>query len=388
MLIGFEASALQGQKSGVGYYTENLLGAIARVAPQHNYVLFSNREVKGIYPQDGSLRAHRRHAFPVRNIWMQSSLPLALRQTHPDVCHYPNYLAPLISGCPSVVTIHDMTLFITPRLHSFKKLALDRTLIPHVARKAAAIITVSNSARHDIVRFLKVPKGKVRVIPNAVSPMFRPVCDAAQLEATRRRYGLREPFILYVGTIEPRKNIARLAQAFAQLKRRGLPHKLALVGQPGWHVGPIFAEIERLGIKRDTLFTGYVPAEDLPALYSLAETMAFPSIYEGFGLPVLEAMACGAPVVTSRSSSLAEVAGDAALLVNPFCVDELADALYRLHKEPDLRAELRERGLNRAALFTWESAARATVDLYEQVAYQSLEAPDQGLLVASRRSNL
>jgi glycosyltransferase involved in cell wall biosynthesis len=367
MRIGFEASALQGCKSGVGYYAENLLSGMMSVAPQHDYVLFSNRDFGDApLPLPGE-RLCDRSLIPARAAWMQTALPASMRRAAPDVCHFPNYLAPLASPCPYGVTIHDMTLYITPRFHRFKKLVLDRTLLPHVARRAAGIITVSNSASEDIVRHLRVPREKVRVVMNAVAPIFRPVTDAARLSAVLARYGLTVPYILFVGTIEPRKNIARLVQAFARLKRAGFPHKLVLVGQPGWHYQPIYAVIERQGIARDVIVTGYVPLEDLPVLYSGAECMAFPSLYEGFGLPVLEAMACGAPVVTSTSSSLAEVAGDAALLVDPYSVEQIADALARIHNDPHVAGDLTSRGLARAARFTWENAARATLDLYETV---------------------
>src|SRR5687767_2737787 len=367
MRVGFEASALQGCKSGVGYYTENLLSSIMRTAPEHDYVLFTNREMNGSWRRLGNERLYDRRHFPVRALWMQAVLPGSLRDVRPDVCHFTNYLAPLSCDCPQIVTIYDMTVFITPRYHHFKKLVLDRTLIPRVARRADAIITVSNSARYDILRHLKVPREKVKVIAGGVSSHFRPVDDQAQLDAVRSKYGLHQPFILYVGTIEPRKNLTRLIQAFSDLKKSGLPHKLVIVGQQGWQVGPIFAEVERLGLAKDVLFTGYVPLEELPALYSLCESMAFPSLYEGFGLPVLEAMACGAAVVTSRSSSLIEVAGEAALLVNPLSVDEIADSLRRLHRDPDLRAELRQHGIARSSQFTWEAAARSTLDLYETI---------------------
>lgn len=367
MLIGYEASALQGHKSGVGYYTENMMASVMKEAPQHRYVLFTNRDIRQSRRPLGDETVYGRRFFPVRAVWMQTGLPVALRDVRPDVCHFTNYLAPVACSCASVVTIYDMTVFITPQFHGFKKQVLDRTLIPRVARRANAIITVSNSARNDILRYLRVPREKVKVITGAVSPMFRPVEDCARLEAVAMRYNLPQPFILYVGTIEPRKNLRRLIQAFANLKKRGLPHKLVIVGQQGWHFEPIFAEVEKLGLKSDVLFTGYVPIEDLPALYSLCEMMAFPSLYEGFGLPVLEAMACGAPVVTSRSSSLIEVAGEAGILVDPLSVDDIADALFRIHRDPDLRHDLRQRGIEHASRYTWEATARSTLAVYEQV---------------------
>ncbi len=368
MLIGLEASSLHGSKSGVGYYTENLLSTIMRIAPEHRYILFSNRDMRDSWELLGGETIYDRHLFRVRAAWMQTMLPRALREVRPDICHFTNYLAPLTSGCPYIVTIYDMTLFVTPRLHRFKKLVLDRTLIPHVARRANAIITVSNSARDDIVRFLGVPRDKIRVIHGGVAPAFCPITDRTALDVVRARYSLSQPYILYVGTIEPRKNLLRLVQAFARLKKKGLPHKLAIVGQQGWHCAPVFAEVERLGLAHDVVFTGYVPFEDLPVLYSGAEVMAFPSLYEGFGLPVVEAMACGAPVVTSNTSSLSEVAGGAGLLVNPLSVDEISDALHSIHTDRSLRDSLSERGLARASHFTWEQSARNTLDLYEKVA--------------------
>ncbi len=367
MLIGYEASALQGRKSGVGYYTENMLTSVMRAAPQHRYVLFSNRNMRDGHRQLATEILHSERLFPVRALWMQAVLPGTLRSIQPDLCHFTNYMAPLVTSCPYIVTVYDMTIFITPRLHSFKKLVLDRTLIPRVARKAGAIITVSNSARKDILRYLKVPKEKVRVVPGAASPSFRPITDATQLEAVRARHGLYDPYILYVGTIEPRKNLPRLVRAFASLKRRGLPHKLVIVGQSGWHTEPIFAEIERLELKSEIVFTGYVPFEDLPAIYTMAEVMAFPSLYEGFGLPVIEAMACGTPVVTSNTSSLVEVADSAALLVDPLSVEELETALHRFISDRCLRADLREKGLERAAHLTWEHTAQATLEVYNSV---------------------
>ncbi|MEA2575943.1 MAG: hypothetical protein QOH93_3241 [Chloroflexia bacterium] len=377
MLVGFEASALHGRKSGVGYHTENMMASIMAASPENRYVLFSSRDVRGDdYALGAGLEYNARH-FPVRTVWMQTVLPSALRQVRPDLCHFTNYLAPVQCPCPSIVTIYDMTVFITPRFHTFKKFVLDRTLIPIVARRADAIVTVSNSARNDILRYLKVPRDKVRVIPGAASSHFHLTNDEDKLEEVRRRYGLDGSYILYVGTIEPRKNLVRLARAFSRLKKRGLPHKLLIVGQAGWQVGPVYAEVERLGLTKDVIFTGYVPLEDLPPLYTMAESLAFPSLYEGFGLPVIEAMACGTPVITSRSSSLREISGDAALLIDPLSVDELEDALYRVHSDPVLRACLREKGIARAALFTWETTARATLDLYKQVRSRSVGVKGQ-----------
>jgi glycosyltransferase involved in cell wall biosynthesis len=356
------------------------------VAPQHDYMLFSNRDMAGAWdaPAAGRLSHYKGRYFPVRMAWMQGVLPGTLRRVRPDVCHYPNYLAPIASMCPSIVTLHDMTLFVTPRFHNWKKLLLDRTLIPLVARRAQAIVTVSHSAGDDIVRYLGVPPSKVHVIMNAVSGAFQEITDKAALHAVRTRYGIDGPYILYVGTIEPRKNLVRLINAFRVLKKHGLPHKLVLVGQQGWHSAPIYAEVEKHDLSKDVRFTGYVPFEDLPALYSGASVMAFPSLYEGFGLPVLEAMSCGAPVVTSHSSALAEVADGAALLVDPQSSTQIADALYRVCTDGDLAAELSTKGRARARQFTWENAARATLEVYDGLLTSRVIAPQTQAIRTAR----
>ncbi len=367
MRIGVEATALQGNKSGVGYYTEHLLRGVMRAAPEHDYLVFVNRDVRATWTPLGAETLYGRRFRRPRALWMQTALPRALAETRPALCHFTNYLAPLACPCPSIVTIYDMTIFLTPQFHHWKKRVLDRVLVPPAARRAAAILTLSESARHDIVRRLGVPAARVHVVGAAAAPGFRPVTDPAEQARVRARYGLTGPYILYVGTIEPRKNLVRLIQAFARLKAAGLPHRLLLVGQPGWKDAPIYAEVARLGLTGQAVFTGYVPEADLPALYTLAEALAFPSIYEGFGLPVIEAMACGTPVLTSRSSSLEEIAADSALLVDPFSVEAIAAGLARLHADPALRADLARRGARRAAAYTWERASAATLAVYAQV---------------------
>ena len=361
--IGFDATTLRGAKSGVGYYTSHLLTHLMSEAPDLDYLLLSNRPIDDA---PGGRRLPDRYQFPNRTVWMQTVLPVALGRERPALCHFTNSIAPLPTSIPSVVTIHDMTLTLFPRLHPLKKHLVARPIIPLAARHAAAIITVSHSAKADIVRLLGVPAGKVHVIYEAAAPMFRPR-PRTEVDAVRERYGLHGRYILYVGTIEPRKNLVRLIEAYARLRARGLPHKLLLVGQRGWHDRPIYARVEQLGLGDDVIFTGYVPTADLPALYNLAEVFAFPSLYEGFGLPIIEAMACGAPVVTSCASSPGEIAGDAALTVDPLSVEALAVALETALTQPILADTLRERGLARAASLSWAAAARQTLAVYQTV---------------------
>jgi glycosyltransferase involved in cell wall biosynthesis len=302
-----------------------------------------------------------------KTVWMQTLLPLKLARERIDICHFTNSVATLLSPCPTVVTIHDMTLWLFPQHHYRRRLLAMRPFIPLAARRAAAVIAVSHATKADIVRILGVAADKVHVIHEAPAAWFRPIEDPTALETVRRRYGLPERIVLYVGTIEPRKNLVRLLQAFARLRHSGvIEHTLVLAGQPGWKHEPVTMAVEQLGLSQAVRFLGYVPTDDLVALYNLANALVFPSLYEGFGLPVMEAMACGTPVLTSANSSLAEISDCAAELVDPASVESIADGLRRILTDPARRADLRARGLSRAAQFTWTDAAQRTRAVYAE----------------------
>jgi glycosyltransferase involved in cell wall biosynthesis len=229
------------------------------------------------------------------------------------------------------------------------------------------VITDSQNSKQDICRYLQIPFEKITVIPIASACHFRPLPEA-QVGPLLDRYGLVRPYILYVGSVEPRKNLLRLLDAYVLLRQSLPQYRLVIVGARNyWKSSPVARAVEHQGLQAQVTFTGYIPDEHLPALYNGAALFCFPSLYEGFGLPVLEAMACGVPVVTSSTSSLPEVAGDAALLVDPYNVDEVADAMRRVLQDGDLAHDLRRRGLARAAQFSWEKTARETIAVYEKV---------------------
>jgi glycosyltransferase involved in cell wall biosynthesis len=264
-----------------------------------------------------------------------------------------------------------MSLTMYPRYHPLRRVLLNRPLVDISARRATAVITVSESARRDIVRIYNLDPSRVHVVHEAAAPAFRPVCDLAELNRVRRRYGLADRVILYVGTIEPRKNLPRLIDAFALRRRAGdLQHQLVCVGRYGWRSRGIGARIEHARIADAIAYTGYVPFEDLPALYNLAEMFVFPSLHEGFGLPVVEAMACGVPVIAGRTSSLPEVAGGAVEHVDPLDEGALGEAMVRLARSREHRDHLAALGFRRARTVSWERAARETLDVYRQVARQ------------------
>jgi len=269
-----------------------------------------------------------------------------------------------------VLTLHDVIPFVYPETHARLTNLLFRRSIPRSLRFVDRIITDSEWSRQDIVRFLQFPPERVNAIPIGVAPHFAPASKESYARV-RERYGLPDRYILTVGSLNPRKNLETLFTAYHQLRQRGLSCQLVVTGPTAWKSTGIFQRLRTLGLERDVLLTGFVADADLPALYSGASVFAFPSLYEGFGLPPLEAMACGTPVVTSNRSSLPEVVGDAGLLVDPLDADALASAIDRLLSDPDLSSGLIARGLARARRFTWERTIRAHYCVYREVSVDS-----------------
>ncbi len=369
MRIAFDGTTLRPGRTGVGYYTEHLLHHLVAAAGRDEVVVISN----GPVDTEGRLPPHVRVMstgwHTPRLVWMQACAPKLLRQLQPDVVHFTNGMIPIASPVPTVVTIHDMSLTLFPRYHPPRRVMLNRPLVNLAARRAQAIITVSESAKRDIVGLYGLDADRVHVVHEAAAPTFGPVHDAAALRRVRRTYGLAERFILYVGAIEPRKNLPTLIDAFAARRQSGdLPHQLVCAGPYGWLCRDIERRVERLDIAGAVRFTGYVPFADLPALYSLAEMFVFPSLYEGFGLPVVEAMACGTAVIAGSAAALSEVTAGASEHVRPLDVEALGEVMVSLGRDPEQRRELARRGLERSRAFSWDRAARETLDLYRLAA--------------------
>ena len=302
---------------------------------------------------------------PVRILWEQVLAPAECLRRRLHVLHSAAYVQPLLCPCRSVLTIHDLSFLLMPEAFRPGNRVYLTTLTRLSARRADRIIAVSESTRRDAVRLLGVPPEKVTVVHHGVEPEFRPIRDPDVLAAFRRRRGLPEAYILFVGTLEPRKNVPTLLRAYAQARREfGVSQRLVVAGGKGWRYAPTLRLVEELGLRDDVLFPGFVPLHELPLWYNGASLFVYPSRYEGFGMPLLEAMACGTPVVTSRCSSLPEVVGDAGVLVEPDAVADLATALARVLGDGDYRADLSSRGLARAAGFSWDKATRQTVGVY------------------------
>jgi glycosyltransferase involved in cell wall biosynthesis len=365
MRIAFDGTTLRPGRTGVGYYTEHLLHHLVEQGPDEEVIVLSNGAVDTTRPLPPRVRVEVPSSHFPRLVWMQTRAPRALRLLRPDIAHFTNGMVPLASPVPTVVTIHDMSLTMFPRYHPSRRVLLNRPLVDLAARRADAIITVSQSAKRDIMRVYGLPADRVHVVHEAAAPSFRRVDDAATLERVRRQHALPERFVLYVGTIEPRKNLPKLIEGFASRHLSGdLPHHLVCAGPYGWLSRDIEALLERLQIRHAVHFAGYLPFADLPALYTLAEMFVFPSLYEGFGLPVIEAMACGVPVVTGNVAALNEVGGAAVERVETLDAEALGDVMVKLARDAGRREELQYLGLERAQLFSWQRAARETLDVY------------------------
>ena len=354
MKIAIDTQPTLGRKTGIGLYTANLLRALRRVAAQHEYVELS-------WGRTEELRTDRRLR------WEQWELPRRARAARAQILHLTGFGAPWWRPCPTVLTVHDLIGYLFPaNLPPIARFYWARWL-PFSVRFAGRIIADSEHTRRDLERLLSVDRERIAVIPLAADERFRPIADPAVLADVRDRYDLPASIILYVGTLEPRKGLDTLVNAFAALAG-DFPHALVIAGKKGWYTQPLFRQVEDLGLRYRIRFTDYVADEDLPVLYNLADLFVFPSRYEGFGLPPLEAMACGVPVVSSNAASLPEVVGDAGILVPPDNAGALAAAMRQVLTSEGQRAELGARGLAQAARFTWEETARQTVRVYEGLA--------------------
>ncbi len=285
----------------------------------------------------------------------------------PDIFLATDHILPNLTNSRTIFTLGDVTFISHPHTHSHLNRTYLRWMMPHFIRRADAVLAISHSTLREASAFYPEIHNKGRVIYPAVGPQFCRITEPARLETIRRGYNLPDQFVLYVGTLEPRKNLPIFLKAFQQAQAELPDFKLVIAGKKGWLYGDIFATVHSLGLTDRVIFTDFVSDEDLPALYTLAKLFVYPSLYEGFGLPVLEAMACGAPVLCSNTSSLPEVAGEAAILINPNDVRGWAQAMAQVIKNETLRDDLIQRGFRQAARFTWEATARQTRQLYREL---------------------
>jgi glycosyltransferase involved in cell wall biosynthesis len=375
----------------VGHYTFELASALAssqrsslfELLYPSTYPEISLETIEESLPVPDNLKLNRVPVGPLGRRWWSAGVPRYVRRHEIELFHGTNYDIPLWRQCATVLTIHDLSHLLHPDTHEKRSVSRARRRLPVMARAADAIITPTESVRREVCEILKTSPGKVFAIPEAARACFRPLAFA-ETEDARRRLGVGDDFLLAVGTLEPRKNLGVLVSAFAEVAR-ALPLRqtqLVIAGGRGWLSGPLFAAIERSPVRQRIVLTDYLHDEDLRALYASCRAFIYPSLYEGFGLPPLEAMACGAPVIVSRVAALAETTGDAAWFFDPLSVGDLAKNVLELvdndnaENPENPRRRLSIVGQRRAAEFSWESTAAETWKVYAEAVKRFGKGPE------------
>jgi len=369
--IAIDAHSVGTGLGGNESYATNLIEALAEIDQTNRYTLYVTKreavERFGNRWPNFSVRSTLPHTPLIR---IPLTLSAELRRNPVDVLHV-QFTAPPFSPCPVVVSIHDLSFEHLPQTFTWRSRKQLRITVRRTARQASQVIALSEYARNDIVETYQVRPDRISVIPLSAGDHFRPISDEEELQRVRQTYGIEGEYMLSVGAIQPRKNLGRLVAAYSHLrdaKPEGKLPKLVLAGKCAWLYDETLRAIKELALSESIILTGYVPEEDLPALYSGALCFIYPSYFEGFGLPPLEAMQCGVPVIVGNRTSLPEVVGDAGLLVDPFDVNALAAAIEKVLTDSDLRAKLSVQGLARAKIFDWRETARQTLAVYQKAA--------------------
>lgn len=383
MRIGIDCRTIlnpsAGNRAGIAHYTYHLVKALLRLNRADEFLLFFDHRAKNIYRDflepNTVIRFFTYSEYKKYLPYLYSHILAASTLTAEklDLYHSPANVVPLGYRGKYVVTIHDLAIYRDPGIFPSRQGFSIKYLVPKSLNRASKIVAVSESTKKDVLDFFKIPEDRVQVIYEGVDhERFRRAADPASArEYLRQKYRIKKPFLLFVGTLEPRKNLIRLLEAVYLLSKQDSKfikqYQLVLAGSPGWLYKEIYEEVKSRQLENCVVFTGYLPSEDVPKFYATAELFVYPSLYEGFGLPILEAFSAGVPVVTSNTSALAEVSGGAAVLVDPLDIEGLARAIQTALLDPKLREALKARGQKRAAEFSWEKCAQATMELYRQV---------------------
>lgn len=354
MKIGIDINSVIDRPTGIGYYAKNLLRALKGIDSQNQYIAYAPPAKKDMNTIE-------------RMIWENHGLRRAAAKERLDLLHVPGFAPPLNIGCKVVTTVHDLIgLIYSKEMGAISRFYWARWL-PMAIRRSDLIIADSENTKKDILRYVRFPEDRIRVIYLAQAPAYRRIEDTQRLLQVREKYGLKDDFILFVGTIEPRKNLISVLKAYDELIRSKVTDKrFVIVGKSGWGEGPIHDYIREEGLTDYISFLGFIDEDDLAALYSICSLFVYVPFYEGFGLPPLEAMACGAPVITSSTSSVPEIVSDAAITVAPDDIDAIVEAMRQVLVNPDMQRQLREKGLARAKTFSWEKVAKEVLEVYDK----------------------
>jgi glycosyltransferase involved in cell wall biosynthesis len=366
MRIGIDIHSIGSQKGGNETYYRELIRELAEIRSVHNFLLYyTHPETGRQFPANDHFTLKRLSpAHPLLRI--PFVIPRRASTDRLDLYHA-QFIVPPLLKCKTVTSIFDIAYERVPDLFHVAQRAWLKLLVPWSAKRADHILTLSEHSKKDIVEAYGIAEDKITVTHLAASDAFVPHNKEKSRERLAQRYGIEGKFILYLGRLQARKNLARLVEAYALVREAGFSQTLVIAGKRDSLFEPVQARIKELKLEEHVLLPGYVHAEDVPVFYSAAEVFVYPSLYEGFGLPVIEAMSCGVPVITSRGSSLEEVAGTAALSIDPLDVEAIAQAIVKVLSDIELRKQLSEAGLARSKLFNYEDAARQTVAVYEQV---------------------
>lgn len=352
--IGIDIQTTLGQKTGFGFYVSNLVETLKKVDNKNKYVFFKPETEKDF-------------SAPRRFVWDQFKLPRLARQSGIDLFHQPTFSAPVFYRGKIVVTVHDIIAVLFGHDIPFFSRQYFAHWMPFSYGYADKIICDSEHTKKDLVQYLKIDDRKIVVIPIAAGKDFKPIEDRNKIDRILDKYYINSRYILHIGTLNPRKNLDFLIRVFNRVHKLMPDVKLVIAGKKGWHYESLFELVRHLGLEKYVIFTGYIDDAEAPYLYSAADIYAFPSIYEGFGLPPLEAMSCGTPVIASNTSSIPEVVGDAGILISPTDVESWIKALLRLLRNDNERKEMSAKSLTRAKQFSWTKTANKTIEVYEEV---------------------
>jgi glycosyltransferase involved in cell wall biosynthesis len=366
MTIGIDVHSIGSRKGGNETYYRELITGLSQLCSEHRFLLYHTNPIREkdlalgrnfsllrLFPGNPALR-------------IPFTMPWRARQDRLDVFHAMYVLPPYLQ-CKTVTTVADIAYEHFPKFFPAHELAWFKTMVPLSVRNSDHVITVSEYSKTDIARTYRIREDKITVTHEGAGKQFFPRDKDVCKEQLARRYGIEGDFVLYLGRLQARKNLIGLVNAFARVHKGGLPHKLVLAGKIDSMFSPVLSRIRKLGLEQSVLVPGYIADEDVPIFYNAADVFTYPSFFEGFGLPVIEAMACGTPVLTSRGSSLEEVAGDAAWLVEPSDEISIAETLRKALEDPELRARMGQAGLTRSKMFSFRNAARQTIAVYERM---------------------
>ena len=377
MKIGIDARTIlnpaEEEAPGIGHYASQLIRHLFEIDKKNQYVLFFDRRVN-----DRDISQYKKAKVEIKyfpfhqykkflpGIYSEMLITASLKKEKLDVFHSPKHSIPSTYRNKNLITVHDLATFKHPKLFSRKRISQSKKALSATLKRCQKIIAVSESTKNDLNEIFKIPKRKIEVVYNGLDRIFFSPPREEEMRKVLNKYKVKGKYILFLGTLEPRRNIPRLLEAYASLKRKeSLDYQLVLAGKEGWLASEFKQMVSDFDLRKEVIFTGYVPPKELNSLIRKAEIFVSPSIYEGFGMPVIEAMACGVPVITSNVSSLPEIAGEAALFVSPYDIGGLAGTIRRLLRDKKLQVELKEKGQKQARQFSWPKCAQETLKVYE-----------------------